>query len=133
MIYLTTYAALEAAAPVTPAGWVRKHWSLDNRLCCVRDVTFDEDRSPVRAGHPANAIASLRTAAIGLSLPAGWSPIGPATQRHARSPGTALTTLLISEKTTFPDSSGNGHTSQTRQTGIPASMRGCMIGRDGRM
>src|SRR5947209_7474039 len=41
-------------ARTTPAQLLRlwrEHWHVENRLHYVRDVTFDEDRSQVRAGH----------------------------------------------------------------------------------
>jgi hypothetical protein len=45
---------------------VRGHWSIENRLHWVRDVTFDEDRSRVRKGAGAQTMATLRNLAIGL-------------------------------------------------------------------
>ena len=44
----------------------RGHWSIENRLHWVRDVTFDEDRSQVRKGHGPQVLASLRNFIIGL-------------------------------------------------------------------
>ena len=44
----------------------RGHWCIENRLHWVRDVTFDEDRSQVRTGSAAQAMATLRNLAIGL-------------------------------------------------------------------
>ena len=44
----------------------RGHWTIENRLHWVRDVTFDEDRSQVRKGVGAQAMAALRNLAIGL-------------------------------------------------------------------
>jgi predicted transposase YbfD/YdcC len=50
---------------------VRGQWSIENRLHWVRDVTFDEDRSRVRKGAGAQAMAALRNLAIGLLRLAG--------------------------------------------------------------
>lgn len=44
----------------------RGHWCIENRLHWIRDVTFDEDRSQVRTGAGAQAMATLRNLAIGL-------------------------------------------------------------------
>jgi hypothetical protein len=44
----------------------RGHWSIENRLHWVRDVTFDEDRSQVRKGHGPQVLASIRNFIIGL-------------------------------------------------------------------
>lgn len=49
----------------------RSHWGIENCLHWVRDVTFDEDRSQVRKGAGAQAMAALRNLAIGLLRCAG--------------------------------------------------------------
>lgn len=45
---------------------VRGHWTIENRLHWVRDVTFDEDRSRVRTGSGPRVMATLRNLAISL-------------------------------------------------------------------
>jgi predicted transposase YbfD/YdcC len=42
----------------------RDHWGIENRLHCVRDVTFDEDRCRVRTGSGPQAFAAIRNAII---------------------------------------------------------------------
>ena len=72
----------------TPAGLLalsRGHWTIENRLHWVRDVTFDEDRSRVRKGSGAQVMASLRNLAISLLRIAGARYIAPALRRCARS------------------------------------------------
>lgn len=96
VVYLITSATFEAAPPATLATWVRQHWSIENRLHWVRDVTFDEDRSQIRTGHQPHVMATLRNTAIGLLRLEGWANIAAATRHHARSPGTVLTILLTS-------------------------------------
>jgi predicted transposase YbfD/YdcC len=59
------------AAPERILELVRGHWSIENRLHWVRDVTFDEDRSQVRKGAAAQTMAALRNLAIGLLRLAG--------------------------------------------------------------
>lgn len=56
----------------------RRHWSIENRLHWVRDVTFDEDRSQVRKGAAAQTMAALRNLAIGLLRRAGATNIAEA-------------------------------------------------------
>jgi predicted transposase YbfD/YdcC len=45
------------------AGWlnsaVRSHWGMENSLHWVLDVTFDEDRSWIKAEHQGEATESL--------------------------------------------------------------------------
>lgn len=45
---------------------VRGHWTIENRLHWVRDVTFDEDRSQVRKGNGPRVMATLRNVAISI-------------------------------------------------------------------
>jgi hypothetical protein len=49
----------------------RGHWSIENRLHWVRDVTFDEDRCRIRKGAGAQNMACLRNLAISLLRMAG--------------------------------------------------------------
>jgi len=68
----------------------RGHWSIENRLHWVRDVTFDEDRSQVRKGMGAQVMASLRNLAISLLRMAGARYIAPALRHCARFGSQAL-------------------------------------------
>ena len=42
---------------------LRGHWGIENRLHWVRDVTFDEDRCPIRTGAAPQAVAACRNLA----------------------------------------------------------------------
>lgn len=64
VVYAVTSLTAEQATGAELAAWVRGHWSIENRLYWVRDVTFDEDRSQVRTGTGPRAMASLRNLAI---------------------------------------------------------------------
>lgn len=44
----------------------RGHWTIENPLHYVRDVTFGEDLSTVRTGHAPENLATLRNLVIGL-------------------------------------------------------------------
>jgi hypothetical protein len=68
----------------------RGHWTIENRLHWVREVTFDEDRSRVRKGAGAQVMASIRNLAISLLRIAGARYIAPALRRCARSDPQAL-------------------------------------------
>ncbi len=61
----------------------RKHWTIENRVHYVRDVTYDEDRSRVRKSSGPRIMASLRNAAISLLRLAGAVNIADAI-RHCR-------------------------------------------------
>jgi len=73
----------------------RKHWSIENKLHWVRDVTFDEDRSQVRKGAAPQAMASLRNIALNLLRLAGTENIARATRHCARHPATTLRLMGI--------------------------------------
>jgi hypothetical protein len=75
----------ERANPERILALSRKHWSIENRLHWVRDVTFDEDRCRIRRGAGAQVMASLRNLAISLLRMAGAEIIAPALRHCARS------------------------------------------------
>ena len=74
---------------------VRGHWGIENRLHWVRDVTFDEDRSQVRKGAGAQAMAVLRNLAIGLLRRAGATNIAAALRHCVHHSETALRLIGI--------------------------------------
>jgi predicted transposase YbfD/YdcC len=73
----------------------REHWHIENKLHWVRDVTFDEDRSQVRAGHAPQVMAALRNTAIGLLRVLGWANMAGACRHYAAQPGSALAAVGI--------------------------------------
>jgi predicted transposase YbfD/YdcC len=94
VVYVLTSADHLAATPAVLAGWVTSHWSIENRVHWVRDVTFDEDRSQVRTGSGPQVMATLRNTAISMLRLDGWSNIAAGLRHHARSPEAPLTLLL---------------------------------------
>jgi predicted transposase YbfD/YdcC len=53
LLAITSLTATQAS-PAELAAIIRGHWAIEDRLHWVRDMDFDEDRSPVRqrpAGH----------------------------------------------------------------------------------
>lgn len=94
VVYLITSATHRSAPPPILATWVQGHWSVENKLHWVRDVTFDEDRSQVRTRNSPHVMASLRNTAIGILRLAGWGNIAAALRHHARDPKRAVTWLL---------------------------------------
>ncbi len=71
----------------------REHWHIENKLHYVRDVTFKEDKSQVRAGHIPEVMAALRNAAISLMRMTGATNIAAACRRYAAQPGLALAAI----------------------------------------
>jgi len=69
---------------------LRGHWHSENEVHWVRDVTFDEDRSPVRTGSIPAILATVRTTAIGLFRHAHEPNIAAACRHCAAQPAVAL-------------------------------------------
>ncbi len=87
--YAITSLGPERASPTELIKLWRGHWAIENRLHRVRDVTFDEDRSQVRAGHIAQVMAVLRNAAISLMRVMGATNIAAACRGYAAQPAMA--------------------------------------------
>jgi predicted transposase YbfD/YdcC len=84
VVYAVTSLSATDAAPGQIADWLRGHWSIENRLHWVRDVTFAEDHSQIRTHAGPQVMATLRNTAIGLLRLAGHSNIAAALRHHAR-------------------------------------------------
>lgn len=86
---ITDLAAGRLPLPAAASLW-RGHWTIENRLHWVRDVTFDEDRSQVRCKAAPQAMAACRNAVIALLRLAGYPNIAAALRRHAAHPQLAV-------------------------------------------
>ena len=82
---VTSLRPSQAAPPQLLALW-RQHWSIENRLHYVRDVTFDEDRATARAGHAPQVMAAFRNAAIGLIRALGATKIAATCRMFSAQP-----------------------------------------------
>jgi predicted transposase YbfD/YdcC len=83
-VYAITDLLVHQAHPDHLAGWIRSHWSIENKVHWVRDVTYDEDRSQIRTGTGPQVMATLRNAAIGALRLTGVTNIAAANRLHAR-------------------------------------------------
>jgi hypothetical protein len=81
--------------PCRLADLLRGHWAIENGLHYVRDTTFAEDASQVRAGTGPQVMACLRNLAIGVLSRAGSVNLAAALRHHARDPTRPLSTLGI--------------------------------------
>jgi predicted transposase YbfD/YdcC len=91
--YAITSLSVERATPAQLLGAWRDHWHIENKLHWVRDVTFDEDRSTVRAGSIPQVMAALRNLAISLLRLLGATNIAKACRYYAARPGHVLLAL----------------------------------------
>jgi predicted transposase YbfD/YdcC len=86
---------VQQAKPHQLAAWIRGHWSIENAVHWVRDVTYDEDRSQIRTGTGPQVMAALRNAAIGALRTAGITNIAAGNRHHARDSTRPLALLGI--------------------------------------
>jgi predicted transposase YbfD/YdcC len=94
-VYAITDLGPHQARPDELAAWIRGHWQIENALHWVRDVTFAEDLSQIRAGAAPQVMASLRNLVISLHRLAGATNIAAALRHHARDATRPLQLLKI--------------------------------------
>jgi predicted transposase YbfD/YdcC len=80
-VFIITSLDAREAAPAHIAGYVRGHWTIENKVHWVRDVTFREDASRVRTGPKPRIMATLRNLAVGLIRQAGYTRIAATIRR----------------------------------------------------
>lgn len=94
VIYLICSIPTEQAQPEQVAAWIQGHWSIENRLHWVRDVTFDEDNHQLRTGNAPQVMATLRNLTISLiRVTDPTTTIASATRSMARRPTKAIKLL----------------------------------------
>lgn len=74
----------------------RGHWTIENRLHYVKDVTMGEDRSTVHVDNSPKIMAALRNTAISLLRRAGFSTIAARMRHNSIHPEAALEILSLS-------------------------------------
>jgi predicted transposase YbfD/YdcC len=94
-VYAVTSLATIQAHPAQLAAYIRGHWSIENELHRVRDVTFTEDASRLRTANAPRAMATLRNLAVGALRLAGHTNIAAALRHNSRDPTRPLTALGI--------------------------------------
>ena len=94
-VYAVTSLALGSASPAQLADYLRGHWSIENQLHWVRDVTFAEDASRARTGNLPHTTASLRNLAISVLRLTGHANIAAALRHSGRDPTRPLALLSI--------------------------------------
>jgi predicted transposase YbfD/YdcC len=94
-VYAITSLTHAQASPARLADLIRGHWTIENGLHWVRDVTFAEDASQMRTGTGPQVMACLRNLTIGVLSRAGPVNLAAALRHHARDPRRPLATLGI--------------------------------------
>lgn len=88
--YAVTSVTPDRAGARQVARLWRGHWSIENKVHHVRDVSFGEDATRAWRGNTAHALASLHNAAVNLMRAAGWRQMADAIRYHAARPHRAL-------------------------------------------
>jgi predicted transposase YbfD/YdcC len=94
-VYGVTSLSPQRATPAQLNELWRKHWTIENKLHWVRDVTFDEDRSQVRSGNAPQVMAAFRNVAISALRLRKVTNIAAALRRYAAQPALAFTAIGI--------------------------------------
>lgn len=68
----------------------RGHWTIENRVHYIRDVTMGEDRCQMHIGNTPQALAALRNAILNLLRKEGWLNIADALRYYGASVQRAL-------------------------------------------
>jgi hypothetical protein len=95
VVYAITSLSFQPPRPARLADLIRGHWTIENGLHWVRDVTFAEDVSQLRNGTGPQVMSSLRNLVIGVLCRTGPVNVAAALRRHARDPHRPLATLGI--------------------------------------
>ena len=94
-VYAITSLDAHQATPAQLAAWIRGHWQIE-ALHHIRDVSYGEDASQIRAGSGPQVMATLRNLAAGILKMAGHASIAAACRHHARDANRTLVTLGLS-------------------------------------
>ncbi len=96
VVYAICSVPMSQAQPHVVAAWIQGHWTIENALHWVRDVTYDEDRHQLRAGNGPQVMATLRNTAISLLRLTGWTSITAGLRHHARDSRRPITLIATS-------------------------------------
>ena len=88
----------EAGATTIEALW-RGHWTIENQVHHVRDVTFGEDAGHAAQGTTAHALAALRNGLLMLFRSAHWRSIPDALAHYGATVARAWTLIGLEVKT----------------------------------
>lgn len=95
---ITSLAPHEAGAADLERLW-RGHWTIENRVHYVRDVSFGEDASHAAQGNTAHVLAALRNALMYLFRRHHWRSIPAALAHYGTSVQRSLTLVGLHVRT----------------------------------
>jgi predicted transposase YbfD/YdcC len=95
---LVSLPSHQAGAALIEQFW-RGHWTIENQIHYVRDVTFNEDAGHAAQGNTAHVLATLRNALLMLFRSAKWRLIPDALAHYGASVTRAFTLIGPEVKT----------------------------------
>src|SRR6266508_673364 len=95
---LVSMSPKEAGAATIEALW-RGHWTIENRVHYVRDVSFGEDAGHAAHGTTAHALAALRNGLLRLFRHAHWPSVPDALAHYGASVARAAALIGLEVKT----------------------------------
>ena len=96
--YAVTSVGRSQADASTLLAWWRSHWSIENRLHWVRDVSLNEHRCQIHRGHAPQNLATLRNSILSLLRFHGHSNIAAGLRACTRNTQRLLAMLGIFKK-----------------------------------
>ena len=88
--YALTSLPVADASAVELEAWWRGHWTIENKVHYVRDVTMGEDAHQMYTGHAPQVLAAIRNALLNLLRAAGWTNMAAALRHYSASVNNAL-------------------------------------------
>ena len=85
-VYAVTDLGFSDIRPDQLTEIIREHWSIENKLHWIRDVTFAEDHCQIRTGNGPAVMATLRNFALSRHRQAGATNIAAACRHTSRHP-----------------------------------------------
>lgn len=89
---ITSLGWKEATAEELERLW-RGHWTIENRVHYVRDVTMGEDQNQMHTGNAPQVLAALRNGIITLLRVSGWQSIAQALRHYSAAVSNALSLI----------------------------------------
>ncbi len=100
--WCVTSLTADQAGPDKLGAYLRGHWSIENSVHYVRDVTFREDASTLRTGTAPAAMAIIRNLVITAFRLTGWVNIAAARRHYAHVTHRTLDLLIQAIKPDKP-------------------------------
>src|SRR5665647_3540544 len=90
VVHGVTNLTTDEASDAQLAALIRQHWSIENSIHWVRDMTFGEDSSRVRTGNAPAVLAAIRNIVITALRVAGAGNIAAARRAAVLNPTSAI-------------------------------------------